>query len=80
MGNILIIVERAIVREAMRHFLFPEHRATTSDCWSAQEDSQSHDFVIVDREGLEEGGLNTAEVLRTSQCLSSSDTVEVVQS
>jgi len=69
MGNILIIVKNTIVREALRHFLCPEYQTTTLDCWSAQHDPQSYHLAIVDREGLEQNSVNTAEVLRTFQRL-----------
>lgn len=64
MGNILVIERRPILREALRQFLFPEHRAAVRDRWLGEEDVRGRDLVIVDRESLEEGGAEVPEVHR----------------
>ena len=69
MGSILIIQRHPILREALRQFLFPEHRTVTWDRWSGQGSLQGVDLAIVDRETLVEGGGTTAEVLRALQRL-----------
>lgn len=69
MGSILVIERRPILREALRQFLFPEHRTTVRDRWPGEEDVRGHDLVIVDRESLEEGGAEVPEVLRALRSL-----------
>ena len=64
MGSILVIERRPILREALRQFLFPEHRAAVRDRWQGEEDVRGRDLVIVDRESLEEGGAEVPEVHR----------------
>ena len=64
MGSILVIERRPILREALRQFLFPEHRAEVRDRWLGEEDVRGRDLVIVDRESLEEGGAEVPEVHR----------------
>lgn len=61
MGSILVIERQPVLREALRQFLFPEHRTTVRERWPGEEEARGHDLVIVDRESLEDGG---AEVLR----------------
>ena len=65
MASILIIASYPILREALRQFLFPEHRTVARDRWSAAADLQHHDLVIVDREALDD----TDEFLRVLQRL-----------
>ena len=65
MASILIIASHPILREALRQFLFPEHRTVARDRWSAAADLQHHDLVIVDREALDD----TDEFLRVLQRL-----------
>ena len=67
MASILIIESHPILREALRQYLFPEHRTAVRERWSAPADLQGHDLVIVDRESLEEGG--AGELLRELQRL-----------
>lgn len=69
MGSILVIERQPVLREALRQFLFPEHRATVRDRWPGEEDVRGHDLVIVDRESLEDGGAEVREVLRTLRAL-----------
>ncbi len=54
MASILIIASHPILIEALRQFLFPEHRTVARDRWSAPADLQHHDLVIVDRDTLED--------------------------
>ena len=69
MGSILVIERRPILREALRQFLFPEHRAAVRDRWPGEEDVRGRDLVIVDRESLEEGGAEVPEVHRALRSL-----------
>ena len=54
MASILIIASHPILREALRRFLFPEHRTAARDRWSVPADLEHHDLVIVDRDTLED--------------------------
>ena len=63
MGDILIIERQPILREALRQFLFPEHRVTARDRWSGAEDVADHVLVIVDRDCLDAGAGAVEEVL-----------------
>ncbi len=54
MASILIIASHPILLEALRQFLFPEHRTVARDRWSAPADLQHHDLVIVDRDTVED--------------------------
>ena len=65
MASILIIASHSILREALRQFLFPEHRTVARDRWSVPADLQHHDLVIVERDALED----TDELLRALQRL-----------
>ena len=56
MANILIIERHPILREALRQFLFPEHRTAVREGWFGPADLEGHDLVIVDRESVEDGG------------------------
>ena len=69
MGSILVIERQPVLREALRQFLFPEHRTTVRDRWTGEEDVRGHDLVIVDRESVEDGGAEVPEVLRTLRAL-----------
>lgn len=69
MGSILVIERRPILREALRQFLFPEHRATVRDRWLGEEDVRGSDLVIVDRESLDDGGAEVPEVHRALRSL-----------
>ena len=69
MGSILVIERRPILREALRQFLFPEHRATVRDRWLGEEDARGRDLVIVDRESLHDGGAEVPEVHRALRSL-----------
>ena len=69
MASILIIESHPILREALRQYLFPEHRTAVRERWSAPADLQGHDLVIVDRESLEEGGGGAEDLLRELQRL-----------
>ena len=63
MGEILIIERQPILREALRLFLFPEHRATVRDRWPGPADVEGHALVIVDRDCLDTGAGAVDEVL-----------------
>ena len=67
MARILIIESHPILREALRQFLFSEHRTVVREGWSGAADLKGHDLVIVDRESLEDGGVD--EVHRALQRL-----------
>ena len=54
MANILIIANHPILREALRQFLFPEHRTVALGRWSVPADLQHHELVIVDHDTLED--------------------------
>lgn len=64
MAGILVIERQPVLREALRQFLFPEHRTTVRDRWPGKEEVRGHDLVIVDRESIEDGGAEVPEVLR----------------
>jgi len=68
MASILIIERYPILREALRQFLFPEHRTVVREGWSDPTDLKGHDLVIVDRESVEDGG-GAGELLRALQRL-----------
>ena len=68
MASILIIESHPILREALRQFLFPEHRTVVREGWSGPADLKGHDLVIVDRESVEDGG-GAGELLRALQRL-----------
>ena len=68
MASILIIERHPILREALRQFLFPEHRTAVREGWSGPADLKGHDLVIVDRESVEDGG-GAGELLRALQRL-----------
>lgn len=68
MASILIIESHPILREALRQFLFPEHRTVVREDWSVPTGLEGYDLVIVDRESVEEGG-GAGELLRALQRL-----------
>ena len=69
MGSILVVERQPVLREALRQFLFPEHRTTVRDRWPGEEEVRGHDLVIVDRESLEDGGAEVPDVLRALRAL-----------
>lgn len=54
MASILLLEHQTIVRDAIRHFLFPQHIVTAVRQLPASEELASYDAVIIDTETLAE--------------------------
>jgi len=52
MARILLIEQQVIVREAIRHFLFPEHEVAPREEWPTDQGMLGHAAAIVDVETL----------------------------
>ena len=52
MARILLIEQQVIIREAIRHFLFPEHVVVVSEEWPSAEKMLTHEAAIIDLETL----------------------------
>ena len=62
MARIFLIEQQIIVREAIRHFLFPEHEVVISDEWPTSEDILTHEAAIIDTVTLARLGQNQKDV------------------